>query len=190
MNEYHVDQVCGFRKVKEEWGIFSNMSPHPVMVNGNRILTTEALYQAMKYPHDPKLQKLIIDQKSPMAAKMVQKGKTYREDWDEIKIDVMEWCLRLKVVYHWVKIKKEFENTNGRPIVEISHKDQLWGAVPNKTNPSLLVGENVLGQLWMELRDQIDFTSSGFLIVKTPDISNFLLYNKTIIEVDRSSIKK
>jgi ribA/ribD-fused uncharacterized protein len=190
MNEYYLDEVCGFRKVKEQWGIFSNMSPHPVVVNGFRIPTTEALYQAMKYPHNPELQLKIINQKSPMSAKMVQKGHTPRRDWDQIKIDVMEWCLRVKVLYHSSKIRKEIEEVNGRDIIEISHKDRFWGAVPDKQDPNILLGENILGQLWMDIRNRTDFNSTDFLVVETPDIPNFLLYNTTIETIDRRNIKK
>lgn len=191
MNVYHRNQVCGFRKVKEEWGLFSNMSPHPIIVNGIRIPTTEALYQAMKYPQYPEIQQKILEQKSPMAAKMVQKGDGFavHPEWDFMKIDVMEWCLKLKVAFHSVKFRREHEAVRGRDIVEISHKDRFWGAVPDKSNPDILEGSNVLGQLWMVVLDEIDWDDDHFLLIDPPDIPELRLYNDVISSVDRRSIR-
>ena len=42
-------------KTAEAWGEYSNMvSGFPVMVNGTRILTSEALYQCCRFPHLPR----------------------------------------------------------------------------------------------------------------------------------------
>lgn len=66
-------------KTKEAFGGLSNMAGgFPLDVNGMRILTSEALYQACRFPHRPEVQTLIIEQKSPMTAKM--KSKPYRHD--------------------------------------------------------------------------------------------------------------
>ena len=60
-----------FRKTDEPFGGLSNMaSGFPLSLNGSRILTSEALYQACRFPHRPEVQRLIIEQKSPMTAKM------------------------------------------------------------------------------------------------------------------------
>jgi type I restriction enzyme S subunit len=42
----------------------------PLCVNGVRIRTSEALYQACRFPHLPDIQRQIIDERSPMTAKM------------------------------------------------------------------------------------------------------------------------
>ena len=63
-----------FRKTNEPFGGLSNMAGgYPIRVNGVRILTSEALYQACRFPHLPDVQKLIIGQISPMTAKMRSK---------------------------------------------------------------------------------------------------------------------
>ena len=55
-----------FCKTNEEFGGLSNMAPgFPLRVNGIDILTSEALYQACRFPHLPDVQRLIITQKSP-----------------------------------------------------------------------------------------------------------------------------
>ena len=66
-------------KTKEDFGGLSNMaSGYPLHINGVRILTTEALYQACRFPHMPEVQREIIGQNSPMTAKM--KSKPHRKD--------------------------------------------------------------------------------------------------------------
>src|ERR1043165_4533284 len=97
-------QCISFRKTDEAFGGLSNMAPgYPVRVNGVRIFTVEALYQACRFPHLPEVQQLIIGQHSPMTAKMV--SKPYREDsrpdWDRVRVKVMRWCLRMKLTQHW-----------------------------------------------------------------------------------------
>lgn len=47
---YKRSESVVFLKVKETWGEFSNMHAMPLNVNGIRILTSEALYQALRYP--------------------------------------------------------------------------------------------------------------------------------------------
>ncbi|MCX6161944.1 MAG: NADAR family protein, partial [Ignavibacteriae bacterium] len=69
---YHLGAACIFRKTKEAFGELSNMAAgFPLYVNGIKILTTEALYQACRFPHLPDIQQKIIYEKSPMTAKMV-----------------------------------------------------------------------------------------------------------------------
>ncbi len=127
----------------------------PVIVNGVRIRTVEALYQALRYPELPDAQRLIIDQHSPMTAKMV--GRRYleqtRPDWDEIKVALMRWCLRLKLAQNWDLFSAILLSTRDRPIVEDSRKDPFWGALPREGEK--LEGKNVLGRLLMELREQL-----------------------------------
>jgi predicted NAD-dependent protein-ADP-ribosyltransferase YbiA (DUF1768 family) len=99
---YHRAECIVFLKTKERFGGLSNMAAgYPLLVNGIRILTSEALYQACRFPHKPDIQKLIIEQASPMAAKMKSKNKSHhkysREDWYAVSIQIMRWCLRVKL---------------------------------------------------------------------------------------------
>ena len=95
-----------FRKTNERFGGLSNMAPgFPLEVNGIRILTSEALYQACRFPHKPEVQRLIIQQGSPMTAKMKSKPhrKDTRPDWDKVRVNIMRWCLRVKLAQNWQK---------------------------------------------------------------------------------------
>jgi N-glycosidase YbiA len=84
---YIKNEVAFFRTTTGEFGPPSNMaSDFPIFLLNVRIPTAEALYQAFRFPDEPKIQKLIIDQPSPMTAKMKSKkyrGRT-RHDWDDV----------------------------------------------------------------------------------------------------------
>jgi putative DNA methylase len=170
-----------FRKTDESFGGLSNMAPgFPLEVNGIRIRTSEALYQACRFPHLPEVQRLIIGEGSPMTAKM--KSKPYRAqsraDWDVVRVKVMKWCLRVKLAQNWEKFGSLLLATGDKPIVEDSRKDDFWGAKPLD---NVLVGGNVLGRLLMELREQLRGPQSDFLRrVEPPPIPNFVLYDRPI----------
>ena len=162
MSEYQRSESAIFRATKERWGSLSNMAAgYPISVNQHLFLTTEALYQSMRFSHDDarcvQVQQEIMEQKSPMAAKMVSKkhvGLT-REDWDQVRVPIMDWCLRIKLNLHWDRFSAVLSDTGDLSIVEESHKDRFWGAVPLRGNPEILEGENMLGKLLMRLRENV-----------------------------------
>jgi ribA/ribD-fused uncharacterized protein len=180
LRTYVKKDVVFFRTTTGEFGPLSNMAPDfPILMQGIRIATAEALYQACRFPDDPDVQRLIIDQMSPMTAKM--KSKKYRDrtraDWDEVRVNVMRWCLRKKLQDNWQKFGRVLERSGGRPIVEESNKDSFWGAKPSEDG--LLVGMNVLGRLLMELRDQFrDLQEGRAKELNYPVIPRLLLFGK------------
>ena len=187
LRKYDRETSIVFFKTKEEFGGLSNMAGgYPLQVNGIDIRSSEALYQACRFPHRSDLQSLIIEQKSPMTAKM--KTKPYRKftrpDWDQMRIEIMRWCLKVKLAQNWLKFSNLLIETGDRPIVEQSRRDDFWGAVP-ANDEKTLVGRNALGRLLMELREAI--TNSRvpdvFLIVDPTNIPDFKLDNRTIERV-------
>lgn len=177
-----------FRKTKEPFGGLSNLaSGFPLQVNGIPIPTAEALYQACRFPHMPEIQQLIIEQSSPMTAKMKSKHhrKETRSDWDRVRVDILRWCLRVKLAQNWQKFRALLLDTGDRPVVEESRKDDFWGAKP--VGDETLVGRNVLGQLLMELREELQSQNrEGLRRVEPPSIPQFLLHGKPIgIVADR-----
>ena len=179
---YKRENSVVFCKTREEFGGLSNMAAKfPLRVNGIVIRTSEALYQACRFPHMPDVQRLIIAQKSPMTAKMKSKShySQTREDWDAVRVRIMRWCLRAKLACNWESFRSLLLATGDRPIVELSKKDDFWGA--KVRGDDMLVGANVLGRLLMELRQELrgDSTES-LLFVEPPDVDQFLLYGETI----------
>src|SRR4051794_19843803 len=101
---YNRLECVAFRTTDGRFGGLSNMAPgFPLCVNGTSIRTSEALYQACRFPHLPDVQQLIIEERSPMTAKMKSKPfrKQSRSDWDAVRVKVMRWCLRVKLAQNF-----------------------------------------------------------------------------------------
>ena len=142
-----------FMKTNEKYGGLSNMSSKfPININNINILTSEALYQSMKFPDYPNIQKKIISQKSPINAKRIsiEYGKFIREDWYTYRLRIMEWVLYVKLLNNWHNFGYLLELTKGYKIVEKSYKDSFWGAYPKGNN---YIGVNALGRLLMSIRE-------------------------------------
>lgn len=172
-----------FLKTDEPFGGLSNMAGrYPIHVNGIRVLTSEALYQVCRFPHLPEVQRMIIGQNSPMTAKMRSKPyrKDSRSDWDQVRVRIMRWCLRMKLANNWSTFSELLLRTGDRSIVEESRKDDFWGAKPTDDG-STLIGMNVLGRLLMELREQVRLQGrEAALDVAPPPIPQFLLLGRPI----------
>ena len=181
---YLISECVSFRKTNEKFGGLSNMAGgYPIVVNDTYIRTSEALYQAMRFPDYPEIQKEIIEQKSPMTAKMVAKKyrvEKTRADWDAKRVAVMKWCLRVKLVQNLDTFGTLLLKTGNKSIVEESRKDQFWGAI--RMDNTIFEGTNALGRLLMELRE-VHKNGNEFKVAIPPNIDNFKLYGKEIWEV-------
>ena len=183
IRSYDRSQCIVFHKTKEEFGGLSNMAAgFPLCVNGVNIRTSEALYQICRFPHLPEIQRKIVNEKSPMTAKMV--SKPYRNqtrlDWDDIRVGVMRWCLRVKLAQNWNEFTRVILSTKDLPIVEFSRKDPFWGAKAER-NGEVLVGMNVLGRLLMELSQEVlSKPKSELLQVEPMSINDFLIFGEQI----------
>ena len=142
-------------KVKDEGGCWGNMAPFPIEFNGEVWLTSEALFQAMRFD-DEKIKQEIRNEKSPMGAKM--KAKKYQasmvvEPTSEKDIDNMRLCLKLKIEQH-PELKQKLVDSGDTFIVEDCTRRQrgsglFWGAA---LVDGEWKGQNQLGKLWIELR--------------------------------------
>lgn len=172
---YDLALVAGFQKTRAKYGGLSNMATgYPMVVNDLHFDSSEALYQACRFPHQADLQRHISSISSPMAAKMEAHknvGQT-RRDWQSINIQAMRWCLKIKLSQNLLRFGAVIDETGDLPIVEISRKDNFWGAIPQPDGS--LRGCNVLGRLEMELRQ--GWHEGGddiFKAVQPPVIPNF-----------------
>jgi len=152
-----------------------------VIVNGERFRTIEALYQACRFPQLPEVQKLVVSEASPIVAKrktMPFRNQT-REDWDSVRHKIMRWCLRVKLAENYSEFRNLLLSTGQGHIVEQSSKDTFWGA--RTIDEDTLVGENVLGRLLMELREDVRIDDLQSLRVVHPlSIPNFKLFGRPI----------
>ena len=96
IRRYDPTESAVFFKTRERFGGLSNMAAgFPLEVNDVPIRTSEALYQACRFPHKPDVQRRIVAERSPMTAKM--RGKPFRKqsrpDWESVRVGIMRWCL-------------------------------------------------------------------------------------------------
>ena len=170
--EYRAGECAVFWKTREQFGGLSNMAGGwRLRVHGIPVPSSEALYQACRFPDRPDVQERIIAQSSPMAAKMVSKpyrGEEDRPNWDNVRVEVMDWCLRVKLAQHWGRFSKLLLSTGDRPIVERSRRDDFWGAKLSPDDTKTLVGQNVLGCLLEDLRTQVRETPEAIRNMPPP----------------------
>ncbi len=196
--EYEQDQVNVFCKVQEAWGGFSNMSNgFPLIVNGIKIKNTEALYQALRYPGNAELQKKIIDQNggysSKLASKPHRKTAENRADWEQHKVNIMRYVLRVKLAQNFDDFGCLLAASGTQPIVELSRRDDYWGCKVIKGTEALR-GQNVLGKLLMELREEYEVgcgsAESRELLRFVPPLAipDFCLYGKPIEAIGEQPI--
>lgn len=179
---YSPRDVVVFHKTKERWGELSNMaSGFPLIVVGRVWPSSEALYQACRFPDLPDVQQMIARQASAMAAKMKSKphrGAT-REDWPRIRLRIMRWVLRVKLAQHMKRFGAVLLATGDAAIVERSAKDRYWGAV--ESEDGTLEGQNVLGRLLMELREELRTKPpEEWAVVMPPRVDGLLLLGRPV----------
>lgn len=194
---YNKEECVIFRKTNGKYGGLSNMAPgYPIKINNVIIYTSEALYQCFRFTHLSEVQKLIISEKNPMKAKMISRSYTNqtRNDWNIIRINIMRWVLRAKLLCNLEKFSKLLMDTDGKFIVEESFKDDFWGAIPQEDGR--LVGVNALGRLLMELREQCKNINGGVIGLRPLQINDFKILDKYVNSIkintndlDRSNFK-
>ena len=156
MRTYIKQQACPFRFTNTAWGAFSNFQPLavPILAGPWQFRTSEAVYQAGKFPARPDVQQRIAE--APTARQAAAIGRTpglgIDPGWNAQRVDVMRWVLRMKREVNADEIDAVIAATGERPIVEVSTRDTWWGARPVADRYE---GHNVLGRLWMELRQQL-----------------------------------
>ncbi|WP_276208651.1 NADAR family protein [Janthinobacterium agaricidamnosum] len=182
LRTYTRSECVVFHRTKDPFGGLSNMAGgYAVTVNGVRFRTTEALYQACRFPQLPEVQRLVISEASPIVAKrktMPFRDQT-RKDWDSIRHKIMRWCLRVKLAQNYTEFGALLLSTGDGHIVEQSSKDTFWGA--RVIDQNTLAGENVLGRLLMELREDARIDEKQILRVVPPlPIPDFNLFGEPI----------
>lgn len=175
--KYNPNACIVFRRNADEYGMFSNMYRTPLKVNGIEFLTSEALYQACRFPDHPQIQLSILQEKSPMNAKGVARtnDEKTREDWYDVNILIMRWCVQIKYLQHHESFGILLDSTAPKEIVESSAKDSFWGAIPQNGH---LHGTNALGRVLKYVRDHDKVKT-----VTPLSIPNFLLFGQQVREV-------
>ena len=150
----------GADESKGEYRNFSNMSQHPVEIDGEKYTTVEHYFQAMKAKefNDDEMYAKIMKAKTPKAAKAAgKKVKNFvTEVWESKRDEIMEKAVRAKFVQH-PELRKQLIDTGDKMIGEANARDMYWGigtSVDSEKSkfPSKWRGHNKLGKILMKLR--------------------------------------
>ena len=164
---YPIEQSVFFHKITDEHWILSNMSSCPLEVEGVPFNSSEHLFQTLKFATPESITAVYQSNTPKMTAKHYQKLDGHRrEDWGQILVDVMKFCLQQKYE-QCPEFRQELDSTKGYNIVElqdakrdtVSSRANAWGV---KSKGQNYEGPNIMGRLLMELRD-------GKMEYKLPD---------------------
>lgn len=135
---------------EQDFYVLSNFSAFTLVWCDRRFDTSEVAYHWEKFRGAETVQYIIRSQTSSHAAfKAAQEMKhAARDDWDDVKVDIMRDILRAKADQHEY-VKTKLLATGDRELIEDSWRDDFWGWGPNKD------GQNMLGKLWMEIRAEL-----------------------------------
>lgn len=129
-----------------EYCFLSNFYPCEMDVAGVRYPTLEHAFQAEKTVI-PSERAWIYSAQSPGEAKKRGRKVTLRSDWTDVRTDVMLELLRIK--FSDKVLRAELLATGDAKLVEgNTWRDMFWGVYQGK-------GENWLGRLLMQLREEI-----------------------------------
>lgn len=143
-----MNDVIGF--YPREFYPLDNFSSFKVEYKGYLYSSSEEAYQSSLFmPDYPEISERIKNSHSAHEAQKIMfenidKVKYTKEE----KVEIMEEILRCKLDQN-PYVKKKLLETKDYLIVEDSPKDDYWGWGENRN------GKNMLGKLWMKLRDEL-----------------------------------
>jgi len=126
----------------------SNFFPSKIKYDGITYYTAEAAFQAAK-TFDREIKNKIS---SVMAyqAKRIGKKVKLRDDWEDVKLNIMEEILNLK--FNILELKEKLISTDNSILIEGNNwGDKFWGVYNGD-------GENNLGKILMKIRS--DFSNN------------------------------
>ena len=131
---------------KDEYRFLSNFWPALVEFEDNVYPSVEHAYQAAK-TLDQDYRERIYFAPTPSVAKILGRQAPLREDWEEVKIDIMRNLLVQK--FSIFELKSKLLATGNEELIEGNWwGDTFWGVCNG-------VGHNMLGKLLMEIREEI-----------------------------------
>jgi ribA/ribD-fused uncharacterized protein len=135
-----------------EFAFLSNFYPSPI-TDGNLIFpTVEHMFQAAKTINIEEYEKIAAAD-TPGQAKRLGKTITLREDWEEVKDDIMYQALWLK--FSIPEFREKLLATNDKELIEgNTWHDNIWGDCSCERCKDIK-GQNKLGKLLMQVREEI-----------------------------------
>jgi len=124
-----------------------NFAAFKVAYDNRTWMTAEHAYQAQKFT-ESKIKDKIANCPSAYKAKMTAQNckEKVRDNWFDDSVEIMKTILHAKLSQHQY-IKEKLTDSGDKRLVE-NTDDEFWGRGENGD------GENMLGKLWMELRNE------------------------------------
>lgn len=158
------------KEFKKEYKFLSNFYPVDIELHGKVYSSVEHAYMSCK-SYSEEWKDFCSDKKNSAGyVKKESKKIKLIENWEFIKLSIMETCLRNK--FKNPELARKLLYTNNEFIQEGNYwGDKFWG-VCLKTNQ----GENNLGKLIMKIRNELRFSLSHYDKIKLLlfDIENLL----------------
>jgi len=146
-------EIRFYRASEKPYGAFSNLFRREVEFEGRTYITSEHAYQAGK-ARKPQVVEWLMAAPSPSLLAMAAHGLYYWDitpGWSTSKFDRMRRVLRAKFTQH-EDLQRLLLLTGEAKLIETATMDnpvnRLWGEVNG-------VGQNMLGVMLMELRDEL-----------------------------------
>jgi ribA/ribD-fused uncharacterized protein len=146
-------EIRFYRANEKPYGAFSNLFRREIVFEGDTFATSEHAYQAGK-ARKPEVKAWLMAAPSPALLAMAAHGLYYWDvtpGWSKSKFDRMRRVLRAKFTQHPDLLELLLATEDAR-LVESATVDspvnRLWGEVDG-------VGQNMLGQMLMELRAEL-----------------------------------
>lgn len=136
------------REFQNEFRFLSNFWPAKVKLDGVEYPSVEFAYQAAK-SDDQEYRKKILACRSPGESKKLGRWIVVREDWEQVKVGIMEGLLHQK--FSIPTLQDQLIATYPKELQEgNTWGDKFWG-VDLRTGQGL----NTLGMLLMRIRDEL-----------------------------------
>lgn len=129
-----------------EYRWLSNFWPCDVQYDGNTYKSTENAYQAAKCS-EPTLRAIFMNC-TPGEAKRAGRTMPLRQDWEQVKLSIMEDLLRQK--FSQPEFRQKLKATGSLEIIEGNKwNDTFWGVCKG-------IGQNHLGKIIMKIRSELE----------------------------------
>lgn len=137
------------RVFRNEHSFLSNFYDSSIVIDGILYLNAESAYQAHKNPRN---RKAFMDMTGGRAKALGSKVEL-REDWDEVKDEVMEKVVRAKFKQS-LSLRKRLLDTMNQKLVEGNMwHDNYWGDC-YCDRCKKIEGQNKLGKILMQIREE------------------------------------
>ncbi len=135
------------REFRDAYAFLSNFYCSPIKYKGLIYLNAEAAFQAQKETREKDKEQ--YTRMNPAQAKLVGRNCNLREDWEEIKEQIMYEIVKAKFTQN-LNLARLLLDTGNAYLEEGNWwHDTTWGVCN-------AVGENKLGKILMRVREELD----------------------------------